>query len=335
MIRIGCVGLGHWGPNLARNVASAEGAVLQALCDAIPERLAQLGASFPAATTTTDLNELLADPHIDALILATPAATHFALAKAALEAGKHVLVEKPLAKTADECRTLIALAEERGLTLMVGHVFLYNAAVRRVKAMIDAGELGELYYVYSQRLNRGIVRQDVNALWNFAPHDLSILSYWLGAPPTEVEARGFAYLQPGIEDVVFLTMTFPGGVGASVHLSWLDPNKVRRMTIVGSKKMVLYDDMSPDAKVVVYDKGISRAEAPAALGTYQDFGSYHLLARAGDVVIPKLEQREPLRVEIEDFVRCVRDGARPLADGLSGLHVVEALEAAQRSLTER
>ena len=217
----------------------------------------------------TDFADVLADDTIDGVVIATPVDTHFTLAKAALEAGKHVLVEKPLATTSADCEALIALADERDLRLMVGHVFVYNPAVRRVKELIDSGELGDVYYIYSQRLNLGQVRHDVNALWNFAPHDVSILCYWLDAEPTEVTARGFSYVQPGIEDVVFMTLDFPGGVGANVHISWLDPLKVRRMTVVGSEKMVVYDDVSADAKITVYDKGVTKLlvdKSEASLG---------------------------------------------------------------------
>jgi predicted dehydrogenase len=250
-------------------------------------------------------------------------------------AKKHVLVEKPLAKSSAECRTLVALSAELGLTLMVGHVFLYNAAVRQVKAYIDSGELGDVYYVCSQRLNLGIVRQDVNALWNFAPHDVSILNYWLGARPVGVSTRGFSYLQPGVEDVVFMTIDYPGGVGANVHISWLDPRKVRAMTVVGSKKMVVYDDVDSDAPLMIYDKGITRHALPPEMqvpATPGGFGEFRFLTRAGDVVIPRFDQSEPLRAECRHFIECIQRGDTPVSDGLEALRVVEVLEAAQESL---
>jgi predicted dehydrogenase len=334
-VNVALVGLGEWGPNLARNLAGLPDARLHTLCDARPERLPALQRRYPAATVRTEYGAVLADPEVDAVVVATPVATHFELAAAALEAGKHVMIEKPLARTSAECRKLIALAEAGGLTLMAGHVFIYNAAVRRVKEYIRSGELGDVHYIYSQRLNLGRVRTDVNALWNFAPHDLAILAYWLDAAPEAATASGFSYLQPGIEDVVFVTLEFPGGIGAHVHISWLDPRKVRCMTVVGSKKMVVYDDVSPDARLAVYDKGVSRT-APAtshpSLGAYSTYGEFQLLLRAGDVVIPKLEFREPLSEECAHFVHCIRSGKAPDTDGANGLAVVQALEAAERSL---
>lgn len=340
-VRVALVGLGYWGPNLARNFASVSGAELHTLCDLIPDRLARFSGLYPQATASSDYDALLSDAEVDAVVLATPARTHFEMAKAALQAGKSVMVEKPLAQSSAQCRALIALAEERELTLMVGHVFVYNAAVRKVKEYIQAGELGQVYYVYSQRLNLGRVRQDVNALWNFAPHDLSILCYWLDAQPNHVVARGYSYLQTGVEDVVFMTLDFPGGVAANVHISWLDPNKVRRMTVVGSEKMVVYDDVNANARIMLCDKGIAReppisssaGNGDTSLGRYETFGEFQLLVRAGDILIPKLDFVEPLRLECQHFVDCIRTGQKPLTDGYDGLRVVEVLEAAQRSLT--
>jgi predicted dehydrogenase len=335
-VRLAQVGLGYWGPNLARNLALVEGGELAMLCDADKGRLERMARQLPGPRLVTDFADVLADDTIDAVVIATPVDTHFTLAKAALEAGKHILVEKPLATTSADCEALIALADERDLRLMVGHVFVYNPAVRRVKELIDSGELGEVYYVYSQRLNLGQVRHDVNALWNFAPHDISILCDWLDAEPTEVTARGFSYVQPGIEDVVFMTMAFPGGVGANVHISWLDPLKIRRMTVVGSEKMVVYDDVSADAKITVYDRGVTKLlvdKSEASLGSYRTFGEFQLLLRAGDVLIPKLVFTEPLKIECQHFVDCIRTGETPRSDGRAGLRVVRTLEAAQRSMT--
>jgi predicted dehydrogenase len=245
------------------------------------------------------------------------------------------MVEKPLAQPRAQCRDLIELAERSRLTLMVGHVFLFNAAVRRMKDYIDSGELGEVRYIYSQRLNLGQVRTDVNALWNFAPHDLSILMYWLDNVPESVIARGYSYVQPGIEDVVFMTLDFPNNVGANVHISWLDPFKIRRMTVVGSEKMIVYDDVSADARITIYDKGVARTRRPDAqisLGSYETFAEFQLLHRAGDVLIPKVEFTEPLLLECQHFIDCIQSGERPLTDGESGLRVVNVLETAQSSL---
>jgi len=330
-LNIAVVGLGHWGPNLARNFHRLPHAHLHTLCDADPERLQRVGAAYPAARLTTDYESILNDEAVDAVALATPVHTHFDLASAALRAGKHTFVEKPLARSSHEARQLVELADARGLILMVGHVFLYNAAVRQVKAYIDSGELGDIYYIYAQRLNLGIVRQDVNALWNFAPHDISIINYWLDGAPTSVDAHGYAYLQPGIEDVVFMNLAYPGGQAAGVHVSWLDPNKVRRMTVVGSRKMVVYDDVSSDAKIRLYDKGVDRKPGNG-LGSYATFGEFQLLVRAGDILIPKINFSEPLRAECQAFVDAMRTGQPPLADGRNGLAVVEVLEAADRAM---
>jgi predicted dehydrogenase len=333
-VRIAHVGLGYWGPNIARNLAALDGAELAILCDSDQARLDRIARQLPGPRLVTDYDAVLADDRIDAVVLATPVETHYALARQALEAGKHVLVEKPLAPTTTECEHLIELADARDLRLMVGHVFVYNAAVRKVKEIIDGGELGEIYYIYSQRLNLGQVRRDVNAMWNFAPHDVSILCDWLDAEPVGVTARGYAYVQPGIEDVVFMTLDFPGGIGANVHISWLDPLKVRRMTIVGSRKMVVYDDVSADAKITIYDRGVDqkRLDEGGGPGSMRSFGDFQLLLRAGDVLIPKLEFTEPLRIECQHFVDCIRTGQTPRTDGRAGLRVVRALEAAQRSM---
>jgi predicted dehydrogenase len=334
-VNIALVGLGYWGPNLARNLALVKGGRLSVLCDARPEQLSRYGALYPNARTTTDYDAVLADEGVDAVVLATPAPTHHPLASAALRAGKHVLVEKPLATSVADCEDLIQLAAAGGRTLMVGHVFIYNAAVRKVREYIDSGELGEIRYLYSQRLNLGQVRRDANALWNFAPHDLSIMGYWLRAEPIDVVARGYDYLQPGIEDVVFMTLDYPGGIGANVHISWLDPLKVRRMTVVGSEKMVVYDDVSTDARVMLYDKGVTRRGpdgAEPSLGRFESFAEFQLLIRAGDVLIPQIEFSEPLRVETQHFVDCIVSGATPETDGQDGLRVVRALEMAQRSM---
>ena len=330
-INIAVVGLGHWGPNLARNFHRLPQAVLHTLCDADTDRLQWAGTLYPAARLTSDYESILTDPAVDAVVLATPVHTHFKLASAALQAGKHTFVEKPLARTSDEARRLVELADAQKRILMVGHVFLYNAAVRQVKQYIDSGELGDIYYIYAQRLNLGIVRQDVNALWNFAPHDISIINYWLDGTPIKVDAHGYAYLQPGIEDAVFMNLEYQGGQAASVHVSWLDPNKVRRMTVVGSKKMVVYDDVSPDAKIKLYDKGVDRKPGNG-LGSYATFGEFQLLVRAGDILIPKIQFTEPLRVECQAFVDAIRTGEPPLADGRNGLAVVEVLEAADRAM---
>jgi predicted dehydrogenase len=334
-VNVALVGLGYWGPNLARNLAILNGATLHTLCDARPERLERLQRQYPGTRTTTDFDSVLGDDAILAIVLATPVASHYDLAKRALSAGKHVLIEKPLARTSTECRDLVEHAARDRLTLMVGHVFLFNAAVRKMKEYIDSGELGDIRYIYSQRLNLGQVRTDVNALWNFAPHDLSILMYWLDTVPARVITRGYSYVQPAIEDVVFMTLDFPDQVGANVHISWLDPFKIRRMTVVGSEKMIVYDDVSADARITIYDKGVARTRRPdtqISLGSYETFAEFQLLLRAGDVLIPKVDFVEPLLLECQHFVDCIQSGERPLTDGKSGLRVVKVLEAAQASM---
>lgn len=272
------------------------------------------------------------DSRIDAVVVATPIRTHFEICRFFLSAGKHVFVEKPLAQTEKECRPLIALAGEKQRVLMVGHVFEYNAAVRKIKEYVDQGELGKLFYVYSQRVNLGKIQNDVNALWSFAPHDISILNYWLGKEPVRVAARGFSYLNPNIEDVVFVTLEYPGGVGAHLHLGWLDPRKVRLMALVGSKKMLVYDDVSLDAKIQVYDKGVVQLhdflEAP------ETFAEFQFQIRSGDLVTPSLPFSEPLHSECRHFIDSIQKGARPLTDGENGLRVVKVLEAAESSLRQ-
>lgn len=334
MVNVGIIGFGHWGPNLARNIATCPDLKLHSICDLRPERLGQAGIQFPGVRCTTEFHKILEDSEIQAIAIASPVQFHYEMARAALEAGKHVLVEKPLAQTSVHCHKLIEQATREERVLMVGHVFLYNTAVRKVKEYIQSGVLGEVYYVYSQRLNLGIVRQDVNALWNFGPHDVSILCYWMDAAPSKVVARGYSYLQPGIDDVVFMTLDFPRGVGASVHISWLDPTKVRRMTVVGSEKMVVYDDVSNDAKIMLFDKAVTKSSKTGCMGQYENFGEFQFLVRAGDVLIPKINFVEPLKLECQHFADCILQHRQPLTDGNHGLKIVEILEAAQASMNQ-
>jgi predicted dehydrogenase len=330
-ICVGVVGAGYWGINLVRCFSAAPGCRLKAVCDVDPERLRKVSAHLPWVATTRDYSELLLDEEMDGVAIALPAGDHYAFARECLEAGKHALVEKPLALRVSEAEELVGLARTRALTLMVGHTFLYNEAVRYVKRCLERKELGEVYYVYSQRLNLGRVRQDVDAMWNLAPHDVSMLIYWLESLPVRVSARGFSYLQPGIRDVAYLDLEFAGGASAHVHVSWLDPGKVRRTTLVGSEKMIVYDDVSADGKVAIFDKGISRKRLDRALGEYDDFGKFQLIQRAGDVIMPKIEFVEPLQEECADFVDSIRERRCPLAGGESGSGVVRVLEAAQQS----
>lgn len=331
-MKVAVVGAGYWGPNLVRVFSQSTGVAGVTVCDIDRARLDRMKKAHPGIEVVDDLDRMLADASIDAVVVALPAALHHAAAKKALLAGKHVLVEKPLASTAAEAEELCALAETHGRVLMVGHTFLFNAAVKKVKDYIDGGTLGEVYYVYGQRLNLGIVRRDVDALWNLAPHDISILLHWLGdRAPEEVSYTGASYLQPGVDDVGFLSMRFPGGVMGHIHVSWLDPGKVRRMTVVGSAKMVVYDDVSTDARVQLFDKGIDRKRMDTNLGGFESYAEFQLLQRAGDLLIPRVDFPEPLKEEAAHFVACCREGKRPLADGANGLRVVRVLEGAHRS----
>lgn len=331
MVDFGLIGVGYWGPNLARNLSGLENGRLAWVCDARAEVLARAAVSYPSASTTNNIDELLRAPDLDAVVVATPAGTHFEIASRCLRGGKHVLVEKPLAMSSAECDELIRLAEDADLKLMVGHTFLYSPPVIKLKGLVDSGELGDIYYAYSTRANLGQIRRDVNAMWNLAPHDVSILLYLFGSVPWQVSARGITHIQEGIEDVVFMYLDFPNGVTAQVHVSWLDPGKVRKLTLVGSSKMVIYDDVDPDAKIRVLDKGVTKV-ANNKPESFSSFGEFQLLLRAGDVLIPKIAATEPLRTECQHFADCITNDQRPLTDGLHGRQVVRVLEAAQESM---
>lgn len=332
MVRLGIVGCGPWGQNLVRNFADLRAATITLLCDADEGSLAKAKRFAPSARATRRPEDVFGAADVDAVVIATPAASHGAMALAALRAGKHAFVEKPLATSSREAARVVALAEKSRLTLMVGHTFLYNAAVNQIRDYIARGEIGEVYYIYSQRLNLGKVRDDVNVMWNLAPHDISIVLHWLGEKPAAVSAKGLTFLQDGLEDVVFASLDFADGKCAHIHNSWLDPSKVRRATIVGSKKMILYDDMANDAMIQLFDKGIDRKHLDRTLGEYDSFAKFQLIHRAGDLLVPRVNFVEPLRVECEHFVECVRAGARPRTDGEHGLVVVRILEALQKSL---
>lgn len=328
-LRLAQVGHGYWGRNLLRVFSRAEGAEMALVCDSSSKARQTVERDYPGVETADGFEAALSRPDIDAVILATPADQHYPQVKAALQAKKHVFVEKPMARTVEEGQELLSLAESSGRVLMVGHTFLFNDAVRWVKEYIDKGELGEIYYAYFQRLNLGRVRQDVDALWNLAPHDISIALYWFGEKPETVTSHGVSFLQPGIDDVSFLNMRFPSGRFAHIHVSWLDPSKTRRAVIVGSNKMVLYDDTSPDMRIVVYDKGIDRKRLDTEMGEFSTFDQFQLVQRAGDIWIPRVQFREPLQLEAQHFVECVREGKRPLTDAQNGLDVVETLARAQ------
>ena len=328
VIRLAQAGCGYWGRNLLRVFANANGAQVVACCELDPTARQTAQRLVPGIEACDDFAQLLNHPDIDAIVLATPASVHFEQARAALSADKHVFVEKPLAMTTAEAEQLTAVAQQKNLRLMVGHTFLYNDAVRWVKDYIDRGELGEVYYAYFHRLNLGRVRSDVDVLWNLAPHDVSIALYWLGGSPANVTAQGVSYLQPGIWDVAFLQMQFPNNRYAHVHVSWLDPSKTRRAVVVGSKKMIEYDDTSADQRIIIYDKGIDRRELGTELGGFESFAEFQLVQRAGDIWIPRLQFREPLQVEAQHFIDCIASGQTPFTDGRNGTEVIRVLEAA-------
>jgi predicted dehydrogenase len=321
-LSVGVVGLGYWGPNLARNFAAIPGCELAYLCDADAAGRERAARMFPAARATPDLDELLADPSLDAVVLATPVATHAELAVRALEAGKHCFVEKPLAQSVAEAERAVAAARTAGRLLMVGHLLEYHPGVGKLKELTESGELGDVYYIYGNRLNLGKLRADENALWSLGAHDVSVVLYLADEEPSEVVAHGESYVRPGVEDVVFCFLRFPSGLTAHLHLSWLDPHKERRFTVVGSRRMATFDDMELERKLTVYDKGFDEDS--------RTYGEY--ITRSGDVFSPRIPNVEPLRVECEHFVDSIRSGRAPRSDGESGLRVVRVLEQLQRSL---
>ena len=321
-IRVGVAGLGYWGPNLARNLAAIPGCELAWLCDAEERARAKAGASFPAARLTGALEDLLGDEQLDAIVLATPVATHAELAVAVLDAGKHCFVEKPLATTAADAERAVAAAARAGKILMVGHLLEYHPAVARLKELIASEELGDLYYIYGNRLNLGKLRADENALWSLGAHDVSVALHLIGEEPVQCVAQGASYVREDVQDVVFCYLRFPSGVVAHLHLSWLDPHKERRITVVGARRMATFDDMLIEGKLTIYDKGFDEDT--------RSWGEY--IARSGDIFSPRIPNVEPLRVECEHFVECVRTGSKPRSDGHSGLRVVRVLEALQHSL---
>ena len=325
-INIAVIGCGYWGPNHIRNFIQISSCNMSICCDLEESKLDRMRTLYPSVNTTRDYGQIIDDPQIDAVVIATPVFTHFALAKECILHGKHVFVEKPITSCCSECMELIRLAEKQEKVLMVGHTFEYTAAVNKIKEIIESGELGEIFYITTIRVNLGLFQPDINVIWDLAPHDISIILYILGMEPNLVNAQGKAHYRNEIEDVATLTLNFPNGVIAFVHNSWLDPNKIRKTTIVGSKKMLVYDDVDPQEKIKIYDKGV---EAPPY---YDTFGEFHFSYRYGDIYSPRLEDYEPLRKECEHFLECIRESKRPRSDGYSGLRVVSVLEAACKSL---
>src|SRR6266853_1248313 len=325
---VGVIGCGYWGPNLLRNFAENETAELRWICDADQSRLAAMGRRYPAAQITTDYQELLADSNLDAIARVTPVATHFQIARAALVAGKHLLVEKPLTATAAEAEELNDLAARNQRTLMVDHTFVYTGAVRKMKEIVASGELGDLLYFDSVRINLGLFQRDINVLWDLAPHDLSIMDFLIDRQPRAISALGSSHIERGVENIAYLVMLFPDEFIAHFHFNWLAPVKIRRTMIAGSSKMILYDDIEPTEKVRVYDKGVTTNRVGDREADYQRLVSY----LTGDVWAPKIDSTEALRYVVAEFLESIGSARRPLTDGAAGLRVVRLLEAAQQSI---
>jgi predicted dehydrogenase len=321
-MRVAVAGLGYWGPNIARNLDALPEVDLAWCCDPSDANRERMAPVFPRARLTAQLDDVLADESVDAVALATPVPTHAGLALRVLEAGRHCFVEKPMAQSTADAEAIVAAAADAGRTLMVGHLLEYHPGVVKLKELIDGGDLGRVLYIYGNRVNLGKLRADENALWSLGAHDVSVLLRLAGEEPYEVEARGESYMREGVEDVVFCFLRFPSGLAAHLHLSWLDPHKERRFTVVGEHRMATFDDMAAEGKITVYDKGF---DEPAS-----SYGEY--ITRSGDIWSPRLSNVEPLRTECEHFVRCVREGETPISDGVAGLRVVRVLEALQRSL---
>ena len=329
MITVGVIGYGYWGPNLVRNFTEAPGGRVGFVTDTRAERLSHVTSRYPAAKVSTDYRDLLADPSVDAVAIATPVSTHFDLAMAALRAGKHVLVEKPMTANSEQSLVLIDEADRRGLVLMVDHTFVYTNAVAKIRELTQGGDLGEIYYYDSVRINLGLFQHDVNVLWDLAVHDLSIMDYVLGQTPVSVSATGLAHVAGQPENIAYMTMFFDGRLIAHVHVNWLAPVKVRRTLLGGSRRMIVFDDLEASEKIKVYDRGISVNPSPE--NVYQMLVGY----RAGDMWAPQLDLAEALQTEARHFIECIDKGKTPTTDGHAGLRVVRLLEAATRSMAHQ
>ena len=330
-IKVGVIGCGYWGPNLLRNFAENEKAELRWICDLDAKRVAAMGRRYPAAQSTADYKLLLADPSLDAVAIATPVWTHFSFAKEALEAGKHVLVEKPLTANVAEAEQLIELADRNGLTLMVDHTFVYTGAVRKIKEIVQAGEIGDLLYFDATRINLGLFQDDINVVWDLAPHDLSIMDFVIARQPEAVTATGSCHIKKGIENIAYVMLRFPDEFIAHFHFNWLSPVKIRHTLLAGSRKMIVYDDIEPTEKVRVYDSGVTtrpREDQVDREDAYRTLVSY----RTGDVWVPKLDSTEALRYVCKEFLGAISEKRSSLTDGNAGLRVVRLLDAAQRSM---
>ncbi len=331
MIRIGVIGYGYWGPNLVRNCFEAQGIEVACVSDLRDDRLALVSSRYPTVQTQRDAHALIEDPSIDAVAIATPVSTHYELALRALQQGKHVLVEKPLAADTDQVQRLIDLAHKKNLVLMVDHTFVYTGAVRKIRELVDGGTLGEIYYYDSVRVNLGLFQHDVNVLWDLAVHDLSIMDYVLPFRPCAVSATGLNHFPGGTENIAYLTLFFEGSQIAHIHANWLAPVKLRRTLIGASRKMIVYDDLEQGEKIKVYDKGVTLNNRQNPEKLYQMLVGY----RMGDMVAPQIDETEALRREIDHFVRCIEHHEEPVTGGAAGLRVVEILQAASQSMAQR
>lgn len=333
MIKIAVVGAGHWGPNLIGNFHDHRRSEVTWVIDRDASRLEATRLRFPEVKTGSDIEDVLRDPEVDALVIATPTSTHFDLTTLALQAGKHVLVEKPLADSVEKAVKLDALAKQVDRVLMVGHIFVYNTAAQRAKEFITSGELGRVYYLSMVRTNLGPIRVDVNAAWDLATHDIALASYWLESDPISVSATGGAWINPGVEDAIFATVRYPGGVLVNLHASWLHPRKARDVTVVGEKRMLTFDDIHPSEPLRIYDKHVG--DETSRLNFIDSFSSFRMAVREGDIVVPRVSMSQPLQNECEHFLDCVTSGGTPLSGGAEGISVVRTLDALARSLKEK
>jgi len=328
MINIGVIGYGYWGPNIIRNLGQVQGASVAMCCDSDPTRLGKVKVQDPSLETTTDVDQLLKNPKIDAVAIVTPVGTHYELARKALEAGKHVLVEKPLTASVSEAESLVAIAEKRKLTLMVDHTFIFTGAVRKMKEIVDRGDLGNLLYFDSVRINLGLFQKDVNVVWDLAPHDIAILEHLIDERPVSVCANGASHFKKGMEDVAYMTLYFQSGLIAHFHNNWLAPVKIRTMIVCGTQKMIVYDDMEASEKIKVYDRGVE-------VKTPDEIRETLVSYRTGDMWAPRLETTEALKLMTSEFVECVQTGRKPITDGIKGLDVVRILEASEMSIKRK
>ena len=328
LLNVGVVGCGYWGPNLVRNFRSLPDCCLKSICDVSEDRLRHLQSLYPEVQAETKFDQLLGDASLDAIVVATSVKHHFPMAKASLLAGKHTLIEKPLAASVEQCEELVAIAKKQGLVLMVGHTFLYSPAIRKIKEIVDRNDIGEIRYISARRLNLGLFQKDINVAWDLAPHDISIILYIMQETPYSINCRGAAHITPGIEDVTSMNLHFTNERSATIMSSWLDPKKVREMTIVGSERMIVYDDVAAQEKIKIFDVNVKRPPH------YDTFAEFHYAYHYGDTYSPYVKQDEPLKIECQHFLDCIRNGRTPLTSGTKGLEVVRILEASSASIKQ-